>query len=88
MNYNNEPNIFKRGTLLVRKMFVTENLKKTIIVDVHDDLLKKSYWKESSEILGSKVNSTYEGPTTHIVSEQINKKNSSCQIQDISGLSK
>lgn len=75
MNYNDEPNIFKRGTLLLRKTFLTENSKKSIIVDVHDDMLKNSYWKENSAILCSKANIIFEGTTTHIVSEQINHKN-------------
>lgn len=74
INYNNEPNIFKRGTLLLRKSIKNENLKKTFIVDVHDDMLKNSYWKDNYDILSSKSTNIHEGPITHIINEQIGNK--------------
>ncbi|CAH0725916.1 unnamed protein product, partial [Brenthis ino] len=89
INYNNEPNIFKRGTLLLRKPIKNEELKKTLIVDVHDDMLKNSYWKDNYDILSSKLINNYEGPITHIINEQIgNKKYKLQKSKDISEESK
>ncbi|KAM3964826.1 tRNA-histidine guanylyltransferase [Aphomia sociella] len=79
INYNNEPEIFKRGTLLLRKIINNENMNKpsTVIVDVHDDMLKDKFWKEHASLLTmkpSKQNLIYEGSITDIIAEQLQLK--------------
>lgn len=78
MNYNNEPEIFKRGTLLLRKTISNEETaSRKVIVDVHDDMLKAAFWKDHSSLLAEKYfkqNLVYDGPITDIVSEQIHDK--------------
>ncbi|CAH2104532.1 unnamed protein product [Euphydryas editha] len=78
INYNNEPNIFKRGTLLIRKTLLNELTKKplSVIVDVHDDMLKDAFWKDHNILLthDTKKSHKYEGPKTEIIVEQINNK--------------
>lgn len=76
MNYNNEPEIFKRGTILLRKSILHNKVNKSIIVDVHDDMLKDKFWKENIYILSvkkSKQNLMYIGPTTEIIEDQLSK---------------
>uniref|UniRef100_A0A2H1WME5 tRNA(His) guanylyltransferase n=1 Tax=Spodoptera frugiperda TaxID=7108 RepID=A0A2H1WME5_SPOFR len=76
INYNNEPEIFKRGTLLVRKTIPNNNLDKqnNVIVDTHDDMLKDRFWTEHKSLLLNKCKETflYNGPITNIITEQIN----------------
>lgn len=75
INYNNELEIFKRGTILLRKNIEVNNATRSVIVDVHDDMLRKEFWKEHQNMLLvklSKLNLVYEGPTTNIINEQIN----------------
>ncbi|KAJ8729364.1 hypothetical protein PYW08_000945 [Mythimna loreyi] len=76
INYNNEPEIFKRGTLLMRKSIFHNNLDKhsNVIVDTHDDMLKDRFWKEHSSLLLNKPKESmmYVGPITDIISEQTN----------------
>ncbi|XP_047544844.1 probable tRNA(His) guanylyltransferase [Vanessa atalanta] len=90
INYNNEPNIFKRGTVLMRKSLLNESSKKpmSIIVDVHDDMLKDTFWKENSNLLlpKSKQSINHEGPITDIINEQINKGHNT--IADIVNVNK
>ncbi|KAL0849293.1 hypothetical protein ABMA28_013618 [Loxostege sticticalis] len=80
INYNNEPAIFRRGTLLIRKTTANEKLGKTtkVIVDIHDDMLKDKFWKEHSVVLLDKCpkhSLLYEGPITEIILEQLSAKN-------------
>lgn len=75
VNYNEELEIFKRGTILLRKNLIENNTSKNVIVDVHDDMLKEKFWKEHSKILSvkpSKLNLEYTGKVTKIISEQLN----------------
>lgn len=79
INYNNEPEIFKRGTLLLKKTVNVENLGRclTVIVDIHDDMLKDKFWASHASLLTvktSKQNLIYNGPITDIISEQISIK--------------
>lgn len=79
INYNNEPEIFKRGTLLLKKTVNVESVGKymTVIVDVHDDMLKDNFWTSHANLLTVKTlkqNLVYNGPLTNIISEQINSK--------------
>lgn len=78
INYNNEPVMFRRGTLLLKKTIANESSAKnqTVIVDVHDDMLKDKFWQQHSSMLlvkPSKQNLVYEGHMTSLISEQINK---------------
>lgn len=75
INYNEELEIFKRGTILLRKNHIENNTGKSVIVDVHDDMLKEKFWKEHSKILSvkpSKLNLQYSDKVTEIISEQLN----------------
>ncbi|XP_013188891.1 probable tRNA(His) guanylyltransferase [Amyelois transitella] len=82
INYNNEPEVFKRGTLLLRKTITCGGsaTNKLVVVDVHNDMLKDNFWKEHSTLLlmkPSKQDLVYDGPTTEIIREQleVNDKN-------------
>lgn len=81
INYNNEPEIFKRGTLLLKKTVNVESCGRcmTVIVDVHDDMLKDKFWSSHANLLTVKTlkqNFIYNGPVTNIISEQINIESS------------
>lgn len=75
INYNNEPEISKRGTILLRKIVNSENSSKslTAIVDVHDDMLKDNFWKAHSSLFLDRPKDilVYDGPVTDIIKEQI-----------------
>ncbi|XP_022835702.1 probable tRNA(His) guanylyltransferase [Spodoptera litura] len=76
INYNNELEIFKRGTLLVRKTIPHNNVDKhnNVIVDTHDDMLKDRFWSEHKSLLLNKCKEpiVYNGPVTDIIAEQVN----------------
>ncbi|CAG4998731.1 unnamed protein product [Parnassius apollo] len=78
INYNDEPEIFKRGTLLLKKHInMNESYKcVSVIVDVHDDMLKEKFWTYHKDLLfmKSKQNFIYDGPITEIISEQLQEK--------------
>ncbi|CAH0404883.1 unnamed protein product [Chilo suppressalis] len=79
INYNNEPEIFKRGTLLIRKTLPDASNEKSysIIVDTHCDMLKDKFWEEHANLLSiksSKVKNFYNGPITEIIKEQLVSK--------------
>lgn len=80
INYNHEPEIFKRGTLLIKKNITDPNFVKNVIVDIHDDMLKDKFWKEHSSLLLNKMKPAdslkYEGRITDIIMEQLNSKDS------------
>lgn len=74
--------MFKRGTLLLKKSVNVESLGKcmTLIVDVHDDMLKDKFWTSHASLLTLKTltqNLVYNGPLTNIISEQIINKETS-----------
>ncbi|KAI5633954.1 tRNAHis guanylyltransferase domain-containing protein [Phthorimaea operculella] len=79
INYNGEPEIFKRGTLLLRKSMYVESLQRdlTVIVDVHDDMLKDKFWTNHAGLLtlkASKQKLVHDGEITDIIKEQIHSK--------------
>ncbi|XP_068621016.1 probable tRNA(His) guanylyltransferase [Battus philenor] len=78
INYNNEPEIFKRGTLLVKKSIHINDSTKcpTVIVDIHDDMLKDNFWRDHKNLflIKLKQNLLYSGPITEIISEQLHGK--------------
>ncbi|KAJ0181924.1 hypothetical protein K1T71_002646 [Dendrolimus kikuchii] len=74
INYNNEPEIFKRGTLLIRKQIEIDDTSRSVVVAVHDDMLKEKFWKKHSSYLSSKNFKQYlkyEGPITDIIKDQL-----------------
>ncbi|VVD01751.1 unnamed protein product [Leptidea sinapis] len=74
MNYNKEPEIFKRGTVLLRKSVSKENSGKpsAVIVDIHDDMLKEKFWHKHSYLFkNSKEIVLHEGSMTDIINEQL-----------------
>lgn len=74
INYNEELEIFKRGTILLRKNYIENNSSRSVIVDIHDDMLKEKFWKEHAKILTVKSSKhiEYSGKVTDIIDEQIN----------------
>lgn len=80
INYNKEPEMFKRGTLLLRKTVLDNDVSRSVIVDVHDDMLKDKFWKEHSGLLlpKSKLNLVHNGPITDIINEQIHFITNKC----------
>lgn len=74
INYNDELEIFKRGTILLRKSLQDRDIMRNIIVDVHDDMLKEKFWQEHSDLLSTKPSKRkliYEGRLTEIIREQL-----------------
>ncbi|GLV41803.1 tRNA-histidine guanylyltransferase [Carabus blaptoides fortunei] len=67
INYNIEPVIFRKGTILLRKIIknpMKSNLKPCqVIYPFHKDLIKNQFWDENSEILSGNGVKTYEWNT-------------------------
>lgn len=64
INYNNEPAMFRKGTILIRKLVhcpPPEGKKRQVVLPLHCDLIKDSFWKEHTEILGLKSVQVYSG---------------------------
>lgn len=61
INYNNEPSIYRKGTILLRKRIKLPNTlgKKQLIIPIHDDLIKEEFWKEHYELLGEYIPQEY-----------------------------
>ncbi|KAF9809508.1 hypothetical protein SFRURICE_020805 [Spodoptera frugiperda] len=80
INYNNEPEIFKRGTLLVRKTIPNNNLDKqnNVIVDTHDDMLKDRFWTEHKIILAKDFVDGMQATTTSITNKQCYNNTGDC----------
>lgn len=56
-NYNNELSIYRKGTVLVRKLIhiPPSKSKKPIICPLHVDIIGDSFWEEHEEILHLKA---------------------------------
>lgn len=56
----------------MRQNMLLNNKVKSIIVDVHDDMLKDKFWKQHSSLLSSKQKeiNLYKGQATDIINEQ------------------
>lgn len=64
-NYNNEPVMYRKGTILVRKRVKSPKHGKTrvVIIPLHEDLIQDSFWTEKhSELLDNKTAQVYERP--------------------------
>ncbi|XP_025829713.1 probable tRNA(His) guanylyltransferase [Agrilus planipennis] len=53
INYNNEPVMFKKGTILIRKRIKIpdQNKSRLVIVPLYEDLMQDKFWNEHSELL-------------------------------------
>ena len=52
INYNETPLIFRKGTILLRKQIaLDEKRKRKIIIPIHGDLIKNTFWNEHDELL-------------------------------------
>ncbi|KRT80124.1 hypothetical protein AMK59_8329, partial [Oryctes borbonicus] len=65
INYNNEPLMFKKGTILLRKRLLHGDSanSKIVIMPVHEDFIKDAFWAEHSEILSMSKPGTYKWPS-------------------------
>lgn len=65
INYNNEPELFKKGTILLRKRIQHPKHKKIrqVILPLHEDLIQNTFWEINSEILAIQSSQLYEFPT-------------------------
>ncbi|KAK4879237.1 hypothetical protein RN001_007383 [Aquatica leii] len=61
VNYNNEPVMFRKGTILLRKKITNPNNDKLrqVIFPLHEDLVHNKFWAKHSEILTNNVNKFY-----------------------------
>lgn len=60
-NYNNELDIFKKGTILLRKKIKGPNSKhfKQVILPLHEDLIGDKFWHDHHEILSLEKSQEY-----------------------------
>lgn len=56
LNYYNEPEQYRRGTTLIRKLIPSplDGKLRQFIIALHSDLTGDEFWKENSEIVGLK----------------------------------
>ncbi|KAK7863488.1 hypothetical protein R5R35_010519 [Gryllus longicercus] len=78
LNYNNEPAVYRKGTILIRKLCKQppEGKLRPIILPFFTDMIGDSFWKEHPEILGLKSLAIYHPPSEDLPNET-NKKSSS-----------
>jgi hypothetical protein len=65
LNYNNEPPMFRKGTVLIRKLCKTtgDGKLRHVVLPFYTDLIGDVFWKENPEILGMKSLQIYHQPT-------------------------
>ena len=67
INYNNEPAIFRKGSILITKQVkIGESSKKKVVIPIHDDLIKESFWQQHDELLERKTPKLHQFPTETI----------------------
>ncbi|XP_035898434.1 probable tRNA(His) guanylyltransferase [Anopheles stephensi] len=57
INYNNEPLIYRKGTILLPKSVCIAGKKQKLIVPIFDDLIGDAFWVKHPEILDKKAKS-------------------------------
>lgn len=64
LNYNNEPPMFRKGTVLVRKLCKTpgDGKLRQVVLPFYTDLIGDTFWRENPEILGMKSLQVYHPP--------------------------
>ncbi|CAH1105468.1 unnamed protein product [Psylliodes chrysocephalus] len=62
INYNNEPELFKKGTILLRKKIKhpVHEKQRHVIYPFHEDLIQDSFWKKNTNILKGEVSQDYD----------------------------
>ncbi|XP_058811013.1 probable tRNA(His) guanylyltransferase [Topomyia yanbarensis] len=62
INYNNEPEMFRKGTILMRKRVSIGGRNLTFIVPVFEDMIGEDFWIRHPELLDdkSKINEVYD----------------------------
>uniref|UniRef100_A0A182MUZ3 Probable tRNA(His) guanylyltransferase n=1 Tax=Anopheles culicifacies TaxID=139723 RepID=A0A182MUZ3_9DIPT len=55
INYNNEPIIYRKGTILLAKSVRVKDKKQRLIVPIFDDLISDTFWVKHPEILDKKA---------------------------------
>jgi Uncharacterized conserved protein len=85
LNYNNEPPMFRKGTVLIRKLCKTpgDGKLRQVVLPFYTDLIGDVFWKENPEILGLKSLQIYHKPIEDNNVTQEQAKSSS--KQDIAG---
>lgn len=75
-NYNNEPLIYKKGTILVRKKVKHPVSKKhkIVVIPLHEDLIQDDFWTRNSEILSIKGTSSYDFDSNSDISDLVLKQ--------------
>lgn len=61
-NYNNEPLMYKKGTILLKKKIThpfREGSKKIVVLPLHVDLIQDDFWVKNSELLKLKSGELY-----------------------------
>lgn len=83
-NYNNEPVMFKKGTVLIKKVIShPENGQKvTVMVPFHEDIIKDSFWKVNPEILSGGGAGSHEWSETEQIPDLVLVQllNTSCKV--------
>ena len=75
INYNEVPMIFRKGTILLKKQIsLDEKRKRKLVIPIHDDLIKNSFWNEHDELLTKAEPKMYEFKDSlpALVTSQIN----------------
>ncbi|CAH1153359.1 unnamed protein product [Phaedon cochleariae] len=65
-NYNNEPDIYKKGTVLLRKRIKDpkHGKRRQVVLPLHEDLIQDSFWEKNHEILSIQTSQHFEWPDT------------------------
>ncbi|XP_018567778.1 probable tRNA(His) guanylyltransferase [Anoplophora glabripennis] len=63
-NYNNEPVMYRKGTILVRKgvKHPVHGKTRQVVLPLHEDMIQNDFWKRNDEILSMKSSKMYEWP--------------------------
>jgi hypothetical protein len=64
LNYNSEPPMFRKGTVLIRKLCKTpgDGKLRHVVLPFYTDLIGVVFWRENPEILGMKSLQIYHQP--------------------------
>lgn len=84
IDYNGEPDVFKKGTVLVRKLVsaLDDGKLKQYVIPLYCDLSDENFWKENTEILGLKSLHVYQHKPDSVVPEFLVTKTDSSSSND------
>lgn len=63
INYNNEPAMYRKGTILVRKRISVPELggkERLMVVPLYRDMIQEDFWREHSEIITKERSPSYQ----------------------------